>query len=112
VHSFFIIICTGEFFESREIPEFKIENERIFPKNIQVAALFEPAMKWRLIEEYGINSFKVQDDGKMRFQSGFMDKEGLFGWLLSFGNQVELVEPKDLRIEFINLTKKITEKYE
>lgn len=104
--------CTGEAFEPRQIPEFKIENERIFPWNIHVTALFEPAMKWRLIEEYGIDSFKVQDDGKLRFKSGFMDKEGLFGWLLSFGTQVQLIAPEELRVEFIKLSKEIIKRYE
>ena len=102
---------TGEKFELRQLPEFNISSERIFPNNIKITALFEPVIKWRLVEEYGIESFKEQPDGKLLFQFKFADKEGLFSWLLSFGNRVELLEPETLRNEFIVLAKEICKKY-
>lgn len=102
---------TGEVFEPRKLPEFKIENRTIFPTPIQVKALVETSMKWRLIEEYGIESFQVQEDGKLLFQFGFMDRESLFGWILSFGNQAELLEPVSLREELEGVIHKMLGKY-
>ena len=102
---------TGALFEAREQPVFEPDHEKIFPEQIEVTAVFDPKMKWRLIEEYGVESFTVREDGKLLFRFGFADKEGLFSWLLSYGETAELVEPKGLRAEFSTLTKKIAEKY-
>jgi len=102
---------TGETFEPRQHPGFSVSNEKIFPYNIDVSALFDPDMKWRLIEEYGIDSFAEQPDGKLLFQFGFADRESLFGWILSFGAKVELLKPENLRTEFFQMIKDISKKY-
>lgn len=106
------LVCTGEMFEARELPEFKIENDNIFRGSLEVTALFEPEFKWRLIEEYGPDSFEEQADGKLLFRFWFMDKESTFGWLLSFGNHVELISPAELRDEMGKIVKEIAKKYE
>ena len=106
------LVCTGEIFEARELPEFKIENDNIFRGSLEVTALFEPEFKWRLIEEYGPDSFEEQADGKLLFRFWFMDKESTFGWLLSFGNHVELISPAQLRDEMGKIVKEIAKKYE
>lgn len=102
---------TQEVFQPRTYPAYDAASERVFPPLIQVAAVFDPGMKWRLIEEYGVGSFEEWEDGSLLFQSGFTDKEHLFGWLLSFGDTVELLEPEDLRIEIGNLAEAIRKKY-
>lgn len=103
---------TGEKFEARELPEFKIEKETVFPALVSVKALFEPSFKWRLIEEYGPESFQVQEDGRLLFQFGFMDKESIFGWILSFADHAELLEPVGLREELKKLLGSMQKKYE
>jgi len=102
---------TGQLFEGRELPEFEVKKQMRYPAEITVKALFEPVMKWRLIEEYGVDSFEEQEDGRLLFQFDFMDKENIFSWVLSFGRHVELLSPVGLREEFKNLTKEITKKY-
>ena len=102
---------TGERFEGRTLPEFRIENEAVFPAQLKVKALFDPSMKWRLIEEYGIDSFQVQPDGMLLFQFGFMDQESVFGWLLSFGDRAQLLEPAGLRRKMQEMLGRMAEKY-
>jgi len=102
----------AEKFEPRQLPEFQILPEKMFQTQIEVAALFEPTMKWRIIEEFGIDCFCEQSDGKLLFHFGFTEKENLFSWLLSFGNQVELLEPKDLRTELLTIIEEINRKYD
>lgn len=104
--------CTGESFAARELPEFHIENEKLYPNTIEVTAVFDASVKWRLIEEYGIDCFRVLPDGTLLFQGGFTDKEGLFGWLFSFGSLVELKEPENLRMEFAACVKEMMNKYQ
>ncbi len=99
--------CTGEPFEIREHPPFVIDSKKIFPETFQASARFQPEMKWRLVEEYGIESFREQPDGLLFFQAGFMEKISLFSWLLTFGDKVELMEPEEYRKEFTELLNKM-----
>lgn len=100
-----------ERFEPRPYPAYDGSSERVFPPLLEVTAVFEPEMKWRLIEEYGAESFEELDDGMLLFRFGFTDKEHLFSWLLSFGNAVELLEPRALREDIRRLAESISGKY-
>lgn len=102
---------TAEKFVPREFPPLQLENERIFPPSIWLEALIEPACKWRLIEEYGIDSFQEQEDGKLLFRFGFMDKESAFSWILTFGAQAELLKPANMREELAERLRVMGEKY-
>jgi len=102
---------TEERFTPRTYPAYDGSRERVFPPRLEVTAVFQPEMKWRLIEEYGVESFEELDDGTLLFRFGFTDKEHLFGWLLSFGSSVELLEPKELRKDIRVLAEEISKKY-
>lgn len=86
-------------FLKRQVPMPDLSDERIFPGGIKVKALFEQDCKWRLVDEFGTESFRVQQDGKLLFQSDYTDKNNLITWLLSFGEKVELLEPEEIREE-------------
>lgn len=98
-------------YEPRRVPLFDLSFNQIFPATLNVCAIFEPEMRWRLIEEFGMESFKEQEDGKLLFSSGFTDKYTLFYWLLGFGDKVELLEPVELRKEMVSLVHNISRKY-
>jgi len=102
----------GEQFEGRELPEFKPKQQMNYQGEIMVKALFDPQMKWRLVEEYGIDSFEELEDGRLLFQYEFIDKENVFSWILSHGRYVNLLEPEELRDEFRELAKEIVKRYE
>lgn len=103
---------TDILFEKRkaEIPD--LSNERVFPHEYQVQALFTPDCRWRLIEEFGKGSFVEQEDGRLLFSFGFTDRENLFSWILTFGGRAELLEPKELRKTLLEIGKEIQRKYE
>lgn len=101
-------------FLKRRVPMPDLSDERIFPGGIKVKALFEQDCKWRLIEEFGTECFRVQQDGRLLFQSDYTDKENLIMWLLSFGEKAELLEPEEIREEIkvsIEYMKKRYEKF-
>lgn len=102
---------TKEFYEPRQTPPLELSGGTIFPAMIEIKALFESDMKWRLIEEYGIDSFEEKEDGRLLFTFGFADKENVFSWLLSFRDRVALIEPEYLKQEFSELVGKIQKKY-
>lgn len=86
-------------FVRRQVPMPDLENESIFPGGIKVKALFEPECKWRLVEEFGSESFKEQEDGRLLFEADYTDRENLITWLMSFRDKVELIEPQEIRAE-------------
>ena len=69
--------AAGEKFERRAAPLPKPPPVGVFSVNYQVRALFEPECKWRLVEEFGPDSFEVQADGKLLFSFGFHDRDGI-----------------------------------
>ena len=103
--------CLKEHFEKRDVPDYDMSPDKAFPICFHAVVVCDPAMRWRLIEEYGVDSFEERGDGKLLFKSGFSDKNHLFGWLLSMGDQAELTEPEPLREEFAVLTENICRIY-
>ncbi len=102
---------TEESFAPRQYPAYDASPDRVFPAAFEAAAVFEPELRWRLMEEYGPESFEEMDDGRLLFVRGFTDPETLFGWLLSFGPAVELLQPEKLRPRFRDMVSEIAKKY-
>lgn len=104
-------IQMGEPFEKRAIPLPDFSNERIFPGNIPVKALFEASCKWRLIEEFGAGCFEEQPDGRLLFCADYTDKENLLAWLMTFRDQVLLLEPEEIREELLRSIRSLLRRY-
>lgn len=105
---------TDGLFEARELPEYQIKMElyRTFPGAIEAEIIFARSVKWRLIDEYGVESFTEQADGTLLFRFGFADEENLLGWVLSFGEEAELVKPERLRYRLTDAFANLQQKYQ
>ena len=101
----------GALFAKRPAPLPELSPERVFPPVYQVKAKIQPAYKWRLIEEYGMESFAQQPDGSLLFSAGFTDKTSIIGWIASFGGGAELLEPAALRKEVLAFAGEIQKKH-
>lgn len=77
-------------FEPRELPSEEIDFHKIFTEEIKLIALFDPCVKHRLIDEYGPESYKVVEEGKLLATLGFTFFDNMLQWVLSFGNKVEV----------------------
>ena len=73
---------------------------------------FQPAARWRLIDEYGAESFTREADGTLLFRRGFPDRTELIRWTLSFLDQAEVLEPAEVRAEICRLAEILREKYD
>ena len=98
-------------FEKRQVPLPDLSAEKIFLGNVRVKALFSPECKWRLVEEFGRDSFAEQEDGTLLFTADDTDKGNLLTWLLTFGDQVTLLEPESLREELRTIIEKMRTLY-
>lgn len=78
--------------------------------NFVLKAIFNESEKYRIIEEYGVDSFKVSDGGQILFERGFANYDNMLQWVLSFGDKVTVLSPKelisDLRLQSENILKK------
>ncbi len=100
-----------EYFSAREAAFPSISNEQVFPGGMEIKALFAPEMKWRLVEEFGPHCFEEQADGRLLFHADYTQRENALSWLMTFGSSVELLEPKELRRELLEIAEAMIEVY-
>lgn len=101
---------TDETFEPRDIPEEKKQFGRNMTDNYYITAVYEASEKYKLVEEYGPDSFTVIDDGRLWTKWGFTDTEWALQWFLSFGDKVEIIEPQEFKETLRAKIKKMLEK--
>lgn len=105
-------LSVGGGFEKRAVPFPDLSAARVFPCKYQVKARVAPEYKWRLVEEYGPDSFSAEPDGSLLFSGGFADKVSVITWIVSFGAGAELLEPEELRADVRVFAEGIRRKYE
>ena len=91
------VIKTDDSFNCRNVPAPDLSAEKAFPRNIILKALFDPDMKWRLVEEFGPDCYEIQEDGRLLLVKDYSDMENLTMWMLTFGDKVEVLEPMEVR---------------
>lgn len=87
-------------FLPRRIPEHKLQFEEYFRNNtIHLKALFAKSEKFRLIEEYGADSYQETDSGELLLECDFASYQQMKSWIFSFGDKVSILEPLQLSEE-------------
>ena len=89
---------TGEdtFLPRKLSPEQLSFEDHFTEGKIHLKAVFEASEKYRLIEEYGIDSFAAREDGKLLLERDFVSYENMREWIFSFGDKVSVLAPKKL----------------
>lgn len=104
-------IVTKEQFQQRSVPFPDFSLKKVFPGRYTIKAIVQSEFKWRLVEAYGVDSFTVQDDGRLLFTTDFPDMNEALQWVFAFGDGLELIEPAELRSEIADYAEKIKNKY-
>ncbi len=96
-------------YDAREIPKDRLDFEKYFEtdSSICLKAVFAKSELHRLIEEYGINCYRIQGDGSLYFERDFASYENMREWVFSFGDKVRILEPDKLLKERIEQAKRI-----
>ncbi|MBP5529287.1 MAG: YafY family transcriptional regulator [Lachnospiraceae bacterium] len=105
------VMLTDKEFECRSVPLPDMSAELLYPRNIKVRALFEADMKWRLVEEFGIECYSETKDGKLLFEEYYSDLDNLVSWMLTFGDKVEVLEPVEVREKLKEIADNMSRKY-
>lgn len=98
-------------FQKRSLPAPDLSGEGMFRGSIHVKARFAPECKYRLEEEYGPDCYTVTPEGWLMVELGFGDERYLMGWILSFGDRAELLEPAELRRKLAETAARIQSRY-
>ena len=106
-----VALRTGEPFKKRTAPPPDFSQKNIYPSLYQVKAIIQPQFRWRLVDEFGPESFVQQPDGSLLFTHGFADKNAIICWLISFGKDAELIEPAELRQDILAFAEAIQQNY-
>lgn len=70
---------------------------------------FSPAVAFRVYDEFDRGSIEKQPDGSMLVTVNFPLDGWVMSYLLSFGTEMEILEPKELRVQAAAYAKKIYE---
>lgn len=106
------IVHGASFAEDRKVPIPDLSNNKIFPPQDRLKAVFDPSMKWQLVEEFGVDSFTEMEDGKLLFEHEYADDEGMLALLLSCRDKVTVLKPERIRKKLYQITSAIARKYE
>ena len=60
-------------FQLREVPAPDLAILKLYPSNIEVKAIGDASMKWRLIEEFGPYCYEESEEGKLLFHGFYSD---------------------------------------
>jgi predicted DNA-binding transcriptional regulator YafY len=100
-----------ETFSPREIPPEKRDFHIKYDGDMKVIAVFDPSVKYRLIETYGLDCFIETAEG-LRFEMEFSNRDYLINWMLGFGGMVKVLEPLDIAEGIKTAAKSILSNYE
>lgn len=94
-------------FQPRSVPEEALDWDAYFQPAFHLKALFAPEVKYRLVEEYGLDCWETGPDGRLLLEREFTSYAHLREWVFSFGDRVEVLEPERLRRDRLEQAKNI-----
>ncbi len=107
------LINTHTPFQPRELPDGRPPfKDQIGTEDIRLAAVFQKKAKYRLIEEYGPQCYTEAGNGTLLFERPFASSAYLLQWLLSFGDQVRVLEPPGVAAEIRRQAHSMQKQYE
>ncbi|MBN1761187.1 MAG: YafY family transcriptional regulator [Chitinispirillaceae bacterium] len=72
---------------------------------------FIPQVRVKVEEYFEPDQIRLLDDGFLQVKVPFPEDDWIYSWLLSFGDEVEVVAPQSIRKKITALVRKIGEKY-
>ena len=102
---------TDSRFPVRAVPPDKANGGYPYPEPYNVKILFDKSVRFRLIEEYGLNCYSETENG-LFLSLDYTNSDYILSWILTFGDKAEVLEPEEMRNEFAQLAKNICERYQ
>jgi predicted DNA-binding transcriptional regulator YafY len=93
------VFVTGEAFERRPngYEAYGAQSERSEGETAELLLRFFPRVQYLVEDWFSKDQIAAQSDGTLLVHAPIPTGEWLFGWLLSFGEHVEVLEPQSIR---------------
>ena len=106
------LTLTDEKISDRSVPEYLCDKQWDNTGGIEVTLKFDASVKWRIIDEFGADLVKYDENGDIIVTFTWSDIPAFYKYILSFGDKAEIVSPMEYRRDFARVLKKMQEKYE
>ena len=101
-----------ETFDSAAFQAPEIDPAECQPTNhIDVKLRFSPHAVYRAYDEFDERNIVKNNDGSLTVSMGVPDDQWLYCYVLSFGDHIEVLEPRSVREEIARQAQKIKDKY-
>lgn len=100
-------------FDPADLSARKADREdQVASVNIPLVLKCSAAAAHRLYEDFHESQFSLEEDGSCVLQAEVPDTPWLYGFILSFGSEAEVIEPQSLRNRIRQIAKELVGKYE
>ena len=86
---------TDELFEPKQPPSW--EEEKPSFSQVELKLRFSPSIFYRVYEEFDHSWIRQDEDGSLLVKASFPMDEWVYGYLLSFGGELKVLEPESVR---------------
>ncbi len=106
------LMLTDRIFEERAVDDRKNTEPRL-PDNqlIDLLLKIDKEMAFRIFDEFPKNAVEKTEDGSFLVRSSFRSGNWIYGYLMSYEDHIEVIEPSDIRDQMIHRYKKVLKKY-
>lgn len=80
-------------------------------KQAKIVVLFDKSLQYSVNDILGIDKYEIVKDGKLKVTFQMPVNTWLYGFLLGFGDKIEVLEPVEIRDKIKNIAKSIYEVY-
>lgn len=95
----------------RELSEFQIENKERTPEKIKLVMEISRTQAYRIYDEFYEEDIKIMENGNFEVTMEYYENEQLYGYLLSYGELLKIIEPDRIRKILLKKIKKMLENY-
>ncbi len=94
-----VLLLDRQFEPRLNDPHTKISLESIPPPKaiVNLHLKFHPGVAYRLLDDYNEEMIIRNDDGSLELKTCFPEDEWVYGYIMSFGPDVEVLEPEHIR---------------
>lgn len=104
------VLMTPEFFSERDFEGFK-ENNQVQKTQIDVCLNISAEGAYRIYDEFDEKDITKNKDSSYTVKASMPNGEWIYNYLFSYGSLLEVLEPRDIRLEMKNRIKLMMNKY-
>lgn len=100
---------TDNVFQPRVVPQDRDEPGKHLHDETSFEVLFDPSVKYLIVESYGPDCYRETPEGKLHFKRGFTNRDYIISWILQFGDKAKVLQPHFLVEDIKRIARNILE---